>query len=522
LLFSAPKIALYSLPHYRFATKSEKLIVLRQRRSRHWSIELGLAALSGLVLLSILAIVVRACIVHIGDRRLAAAMAELDDSEPGWRWEDVLGRREVIPDDENSAAIVLAATSLFPPNWPQNSAASPRKQQPQAGTVRSLLDRLEELEPVCALDAERAADLRAELVQLAPALAEAHKLIERPKGRYTVQWAKDFLSTRLDHAMQARRCARLLSLDAAMRAHDRDCDGALASCRGELNAGRSIGDEPAIVSQLVRMACGTFAALDMERVLAQGQASQEALSCASAGLADEASQNLWLIAARGERAAAPGVMNAFLTAELDVAQLSSGHYGPSQKANPFRWLFVRPIMHTGDATALQYMTTFVEAAEMPVGIRRAQVEAVQQEIRDIMSEHNMSMASVVFLAGSQNRVADAYECNLAHLSCAQVGIALERYRVANGHWPETLDELVPKLLTGIPEDPFAPETLKYRRLQDGVVAYSVGLDKEDNGGVLSRHNPKIPKIDIGFRLWDPAARRAPPPAQPTGAEEHDK
>src|SRR2546430_16259462 len=108
------------------------------RRNRHWSKEVVLAALSGLVLLSIVAVVVRAYIVYVGEKRLAAVVAELDESEPGWRWEDVQARREVIPDDENSALIVFAATKLVPRNWPLYPITPTRKQHPQMHVPPSL------------------------------------------------------------------------------------------------------------------------------------------------------------------------------------------------------------------------------------------------------------------------------------------------------------------------------------------------------------------------------------------------
>ena len=43
-------------------------------------------------------------------------------------------------------------------------------------------------------------------------------------------------------------------LDAILRMHDGDFDGVLASCRAEFNVGRSLGDEPLLMSQLVRIA----------------------------------------------------------------------------------------------------------------------------------------------------------------------------------------------------------------------------------------------------------------------------
>src|SRR5439155_8048535 len=98
--------------------------------------------------------------------------------------------------------------------------------------------------------------------------------------------------------------------DAVLRAHDGDADGALASCRGALNAGRSIGDEPFSVSVLVRIACRHSALRRAERVLAQGEPSQEALRLLQQLLEKEQRVSLFLIAARGGRAGMDRLMEA--------------------------------------------------------------------------------------------------------------------------------------------------------------------------------------------------------------------
>src|SRR6516162_1639753 len=48
------------------------------------------------------------------DRELADAIANLDRTNPGWRLDDVLARRQPIPDDQNSVSILLAAHQHFP------------------------------------------------------------------------------------------------------------------------------------------------------------------------------------------------------------------------------------------------------------------------------------------------------------------------------------------------------------------------------------------------------------------------
>jgi hypothetical protein len=92
-------------------------------------------------------------------------------------------------------------------------------------------------------------------------------------------------------------------------------------------------------------------------------------------------------------------------------------------------------------------------------------------------------------------------------------MAVERYRLARGHWPESLSELVPEHLKSIPRDPFDGAELRYLDFAEGVIIYSVGPDGVDNGGNITQ-NPSTPGSDLGFRLWDVEHRRqAPRPFQ---------
>jgi len=67
---------------------------------------------------------------------------------------------------------------------------------------------------------------------------------------------------------------------------------------------------------------------------------------------------------------------------------------------------------------------------------------------------------------------------------AAIACALERYRPANGEFPENLNALVPRFITHLPNDVITGESFKYRRTADGrFVLYSVGWNEKDDGGV---------------------------------------
>jgi len=62
-------------------------------------------------------------------------------------------------------------------------------------------------------------------------------------------------------------------------------------------------------------------------------------------------------------------------------------------------------------------------------------------------------------------------------------IALKRFQIKHGQWPETLDKLAPEFLAAVPIDPYDGKPLKYHPNTDGTfLLYAVGEDGIDDGG----------------------------------------
>ena len=91
----------------------------------------------------------------------------------------------------------------------------------------------------------------------------------------------------------------------------------------------------------------------------------------------------------------------------------------------------------------------------------------------------------------------------------QIACALERYRLAHGGYPESLDALVPAFIQQVPRDIVNGQSLKYRRNEDGTfLLYSVGWNETDeNGNDVS--DPSHPEtLKDGDWSWLGAAIRS--------------
>jgi hypothetical protein len=67
---------------------------------------------------------------------------------------------------------------------------------------------------------------------------------------------------------------------------------------------------------------------------------------------------------------------------------------------------------------------------------------------------------------------------------AFVACGLERYRLAHGQYPDTLEALVPQFAEKLPHDIMGGQPLKYHRTgHNRFVLYSVGWNGKDDGGV---------------------------------------
>jgi hypothetical protein len=435
---------------------------------------------------------------------LREAVAEADRLEPdGWRLQDVERQRATVPDEQNSALILANVKQLLPPKWPFWDVT---QDSPLPAEEREALQKsLEDPDPPVQLDARQTKALGDELKRAAQALALARKGSALQRGRYPIVYTRDFISTRLPYTQDTRTVARLLAFNALLRAQEGDLDGALASCRWMFGAGRSVGDEPTLISMLVRIAVHHYGARKVERVLAQGEPSEAALVALQHLLEEEVREPLLLLGLRGERGGMDALMEAIQNGDVNLwqlAQLASGPRASLISLEGLKMVAMAGSVKHSRAVQLRYMNRIVEYAKRPLIEQPALFKQADEEVKRLPGLARM-------LCPAASKVAEAFHRDQALLECTILLVAAERYRRARGHWPETVNELVPAFATAVPADPFDGKPLRLVRRPDGLVVYSVGVDGVDNGGNLDR-NPRTQGTDWGVQLWDVGGRRQAP------------
>jgi len=100
-----------------------------------------------------------------------------------------------------------------------------------------------------------------------------------------------------------------------------------------------------------------------------------------------------------------------------------------------------------------------------------------------------------------------FACAQASVDLARVAIALERYRLAHGDFPESLEALAPQFMDKIPHDIIGGQPLHYRREANGqFVLYSVGWNETDDGGMVGLTKSGAVDMNKGDWVWRYPAR----------------
>jgi len=314
-----------------------------------------------------------------------------------------------------------------------------------------------------------------------PALEKAQQVMELPKSRFPLDLSMGE-SLLLPHLPKLKTLAQAAGFKAMLAADAGRANDAAVSLETGLAFARSLDSEPTMISQLVRVSTLTIISADLQSCLDSGGFDDAKLVELSAAFASAEKTNLMARALIGERAMHIPYFH-MSRAQIDRF-ISSDENGEGPLGRPLPGKEPGMLRVTGffqrdlDFFLKTMARGIAEAAKGPPESLR------QTNLFDDATElaaRRYYIWSAMFLP-VMGRVTQREANGLARIRSARAALAVERFRLANGRLPGTLDELVPKYLDSVPMDPFDGAPLRYRLRDKGYVIYSVDRDGHDDGG----------------------------------------
>ena len=387
--------------------------------------------------------------------------------------------------------------------WQKNDFANLKPWQdyyrhPKAGLAKPDATPTNEF-PTSASPQSPAADVLLALSKYDSAIGELREAAKLPYSRFPLEYSQNKpFGIILPHLSKIKGVARVLDLRAIAELEASQPDKALADLDLAFRWNDSIRTEPFVIDHLVRIAVQSM----IMQPIWQGLASHEWTDEQIAELENELGKEDYLAdfhqAMRGERAASIATVdvlrrnrNSGLLRELDEeVSNDAGERGPESCLEMLADVAYDLIP---DGWFYQTELTFAEMHQrwvlptVDLSKRVASPSLNRQLSNEGLKALELNSAKnilVRMLFPNLGRAAERFAVIQAQVDLARTGCALERYRLAHGSYPNSLNPLAPQFTAQVPHDLINGQPLHYRLTSDGYVLYSVGWNEKDDGGVV--------------------------------------
>jgi len=346
------------------------------------------------------------------------------------------------------------------------------------------------------------------------AIEELRQASRLPFSRFPLEYDKDDpAAILLPHLAMLKRSSQVLQLHAIAELQNGQSEKAFDDVKLSLRLVDSVRTEPFIITHLVRIAMLQITLQPVWEGLAEHKWSDAQLAALDAELAklDFLADYEFTVSSEP----------AFHIRLIDYLEQKRSRY------QEFVSLFSENNQHDAEvlnnftATAIFYLAPkgwFYENKITMVQMRQKwdapMVDDTQQTVSPKMvlageaAQSKMSYSPFNFFARLEGFL-DNYAQKVARgqtvANLARAAIALERYRIMHGEFPESLDALAPQFMEKIPHDVIGGQPLHYRRTSDGqFVLYSVGWNETDDGGVAvfkKDSSSEVAVSDTGDWVW---------------------
>ncbi len=290
-------------------------------------------------------------------------------------------------------------------------------------------------------------------------------------------------STLVPNLSELRQMTFLLCLKAMMEAEQEQSDEAIDSLTCAMSLANSLKDEPLFISQLVRIGQHGVVLSATERIANRVQLKEPQLARVATMLSSAYDPNDLIRAVVSDQCMTLHVLRHPTESGLDLPAIVAPE-GPSllqihlaQAAGQVDRYLIK---------CIDLVDEQIQAMHLPLGERLNAMTNIESQANQLRQNHKV----LSYFMPTIYRAIEFDLQNMTSLRVASVGLTVQRYRLANGTLPETLEALVPDFLDTTPLDPFDGQPLRYKKLDPGFVVYSIGKDLSDDGGQERPSNNK--------------------------------
>jgi tetratricopeptide (TPR) repeat protein len=358
--------------------------------------------------------------------------------------------------------------------------------------------------PVTAQSQSPAADVLLALSKYDPVIEKLWRDSALPFSRFPVKYDTDPPAEILiPHLAAVKRYAQVLQLRAIAELQNGQSEKAMDDVKLLLRLAESIHNEPFLISHLVRIAILQITLQPVYEGLAKHEWSDEQLVALDSELAKLDLLADYKLSMRGEMGLHGGNIDYLIRNRRELFNMTSGtgaSSGPPFISSliPTGWFYQNRL-----GCARMVVEYYIPVADVnqqtvsPAAVRHAD-EVLRVETKGTTPYNILERMLLPALGNAVKKFAYAQ----SSVDLARVAIALERYRLAHGEYPESLNALAPQFMEKVPRDVIGGGPLKYRRTSDGqFVLYSIGWNERDDGGVVGLTKGGATDINQGDWVW---------------------
>jgi hypothetical protein len=302
---------------------------------------------------------------------------------------------------------------------------------------------------------------------------------ERPECRFPLRF-EDGPGMLLPNLSVLKRVAGFLRLRASALLAENRTDEALAEIRLAARMGDAIADEPILISLLVRFSIDQLLLQPVWEGCRERRWSDGQLAALQALLARRDHLGATRRAIDGERILAGVTYDMLARHDGRIWELTDGTDGDGPIAALIR-MMPRGWVRQSQIAHYRYLQALVE--DLAAAKSHVDLGPEDRRLDQYIKRNSLFTLIASMLAPAIDKVSHRTFETETWRRLALVGLALERYHLAEGRYPETLAALTPRFLAAVPEDPMNGQPLRYALQADGNFRlYSVGRDHADDGG----------------------------------------